>query len=128
ANSFLIRFARKFGKKVALLSPAEEQIVRSYSWPGNIRELQNIIERSVILAHDHTQIRIRIDGFTPTYKEARVQESDRILTIGELEQIEKDNLRKALEACHWKVSGKGGASELLGIKPTTLSSRIKALG
>ncbi len=128
ANSFLMRFAQKFGKKVAPLSPTEEQIVRSYSWPGNIRELQNIIERSVILAHDHTQIRIRIDGFTPTYKEARVQESDRILTIGELEQIEKDNLRKALDACRWKVSGKGGASELLGIKPTTLSSRIKALG
>jgi len=128
ANSFLAKFSKKFGKQLSPLSPSEEQIIRSYAWPGNIRELQNIIERSAILSQDQTKVRIHLNGASNDPMETPTSASHPVMTVAEMEEMERTNIRKALETCDWKVSGKGSASELLGMKPTTLSSRLKALG
>lgn len=112
------------------------QIVRqleSYDWPGNIRELQNVIERAVILSGggplklDYTILdpsEMKRPAASPSPK---LTAQDKILTIEELKQLERDNIVRALEQADYKIYGQGGAAELLGIKPTTLSSRMKAL-
>lgn len=115
--------ANKPGLKIPL---SELEKLKHYLWPGNIRELENVIERQVILAQGAA---LKFDGLAGT-ESAR---SDRIagtsptdiLTHRDLRQQDRRNLLMALERCHGKVSGSGGAAELLGIKPTTLASRIK---
>ena len=127
AQTFIQKFSKKFGKRINPLTPYQEELIQAYPWPGNIRELQNTIERSIILAHgNNIQLQISqpsnrtsIHAMSPT--------EDRIFTLSDLDELEKTNLQKAMEKCNWKVSGAGSASELLGIKPTTLSSRLKAL-
>jgi DNA-binding NtrC family response regulator len=102
----------------------------SYDWPGNVRELQNVIERSVILWQD--------GPLTFDLPTARTIENSReivkpptkqvLLTREELKRQERDVIAAALEQTKGKVFGPGGAAELLGVKPTTLASRISALG
>ncbi len=104
-------------------------MLKSYSWPGNIRELQNIIERSVILAqHGNLDLQTTL-GFMKVSEEVRkIDESEeRILTKDELIEFERKNIIRALKAANWKVSGKDGAAALLQMVPSTLSSRIAAL-
>ena len=127
ANTFLRKFSKKFGKKMEPFTNLDEQIIKNYSWPGNIRELQNIIERSVILSQDNTlRLQLNIPASAPAETVSTFADN-RIFSSAELEELEKNNLRKAMEACQWKVSGIGSASELLGLKPTTLSSKLKSL-
>ena len=97
-----------------------------------MRELQNVIERAVITARDG---RLDLDRALPESASAPVAMPlpgeaipARVRTAKELEELERDNLIAALEACDWKVAGENGAAQLLGMKPTTLSSRMKALG
>ena len=91
-----------------------------YPWPGNVRELENIVERAVILARggtiecDH----IQVDAGSQVAPET---------AIIPLEQMERNHIIAALKSTQGKVSGKGGAAELLGMKPTTLESRMKRL-
>jgi DNA-binding NtrC family response regulator len=126
------RFARKHGAKVGGISPACLAALQAHSWPGNVRELQNVIERAVILASDG---QIRLDrvmcgfaGSTPSPEEpAQTTKGTRIFTALEMERLERANIVRALDASGWTVSGEKGAARLLGIPPTTLSSRMKAL-
>jgi transcriptional regulator with GAF, ATPase, and Fis domain len=106
--------------------------LKAYSWPGNVRELQNVIERGVITSRDG---RLNLDRALPesgkvTATEAVSSEDTamRVRTAKELEALERTNLMAALEATGWRVAGENGAAQLLGMKPTTLSSRLKALG
>jgi transcriptional regulator with GAF, ATPase, and Fis domain len=106
--------------------------LKAYSWPGNVRELNNVIERAVITSRDG---RLNLDRALPDgAKEAltdtslAVVTSKKVRTAKELEALERDNLLAALEATGWRVAGEAGAAHLLGMKPTTLSSRMKALG
>jgi transcriptional regulator with GAF, ATPase, and Fis domain len=107
--------------------------LQAYSWPGNVRELENVIERAVITASDG---RLNLDRALPASSlaeappgagEAGGPEAD-VLTAGDLARIERENLRRALERTGWKVAGDAGAARLLGIAPSTLTSRMKALG
>ena len=93
------------------------QALYGYDWPGNIRELRNLIERAMILSHDNI---LRID--VPSQTEVQ-QTSD--LT---LQAIEKHHIEAALKATGWRLSGKRGAAQRLGLKPTTLRSRMDKLG
>lgn len=111
------------------LSEADVRKLSHYHWPGNVRELQNVIERATILSRKG---RLWID--LPDSPHQTVQPVAAhpavhapILTDGELRAQEKANILAALKAAGGKVSGEGGAAELLAIKPTTLASRIKAL-
>jgi transcriptional regulator with GAF, ATPase, and Fis domain len=129
ADHFLRASARKAGRPKPPLTLASVQRLQQYDWPGNVRELQHVIERAVITS---TGGRLNIELPAPA-KGARAPEviaadSAEVRTDAEMRQIETDNIRAALKAANDKVSGPGGAAELLGMKPTTLASRIKALG
>jgi transcriptional regulator with GAF, ATPase, and Fis domain len=131
AEHFLALAARKLGRPKPRLSLADAQRLQRYGWPGNVRELQHVIERAVILAEGgRPMIELPADHAAPP--RARPTEirhrDDRVLTDAEVRRLEADNIRAALRRTAGKVSGPGGAAELLGIRPTTLASRIKVLG
>ena len=131
ANKFMEKFSIRNRKKLSPLNEAQMNLLRSYSWPGNIRELQNIVERAAILAESGVlDINATLPGTGLTVnKLPRDTDGDeRILTKEELIEFEKRNIIKALRAANWKVSGKAGAAALLNMIPSTLSSRIGALG
>jgi PAS domain S-box-containing protein len=129
AVSFVQRFARRLGRRIGPLGDRQLQCLRAYDWPGNVRELQNIIERAVILSSGPQLALDRaMAGFTEPPKVEPGECPARVLSAAEMEELERENIRRALEACGGKVSGDNGAARLLGIPPTTLSSRMKALG
>jgi len=107
--------------------------LQGYDWPGNIRELRNVVQRGVILARGGP---IRFDlpasklpANVPARRGATEKESSNtFLTETEMEQRERENLIAVLKAANWKVMGAGGAAELLGVKATTLFSRMKKMG
>jgi transcriptional regulator with GAF, ATPase, and Fis domain len=130
ANKFIEKFSIRNKKRLAPLNEAQMNLLRSYPWPGNIRELQNIIERAAILAQGGVlDISSTLPVAASTSKRPRPDVDDeRILTKEELVEFEKRNIIKALRAANWKVSGKSGAAALLNMVPSTLSSRIGVLG
>jgi formate hydrogenlyase transcriptional activator len=134
AEAFLSRFARRAGRKMASLTPASRERLCAYEWPGNVRELQNVIERAFITGSDR---HINLDRALPdavvrdvtTPGEATRSISDEpIRTAEQLQALERDNIERGLAACRWKISGEAGAARLLGMNPSTLSSRMRALG
>ena len=133
ANAFMHRFSKRMGRQLEPLHREDLRRLASYDWPGNIRELQNVIERAIILTHGtHVDLAraLPVAGVSSPDAAAEEPGSDtpRILTVEELEALERDNLRRALEACGGKISGSGGAAQLLGVPASTFSSRMKALG
>jgi PAS domain S-box-containing protein len=136
AAAFAAKFAQRLGRGIEPLSDADRNRLKSYSWPGNVRELQNVIERAVITSRDGrlNLARALPDPGADTFRERRKQErmtddvSGPILQIQELQQLERKNIVRALEAADWRVAGKDGAAALLGMNPSTLNSRIRALG
>jgi len=132
AEHFLDLATRRLGRPKPRLTLANVQQLQRYHWPGNVRELQHVIERAVIIA-DGARLAIELPA-APAAASPEAHPSplrdhdDRVLTDAEVRRLEADNIRAALRRAAGKVSGAGGAAELLGIKPTTLGSRIKALG
>jgi transcriptional regulator with GAF, ATPase, and Fis domain len=111
--------------------------LQSYDWPGNVRELRNVIERAVILARGGSlDFDLPVQGAAsplPTSKsraetQATVADEPEFLTEAELQLRERDNLIRVLTRTNWKIKGADGAAELLGVKPTTLLSRIEKWG
>jgi transcriptional regulator with GAF, ATPase, and Fis domain len=133
ANAFIENYSKRMGRTVEPLSRECIRLLKSYDWPGNVRELQNIIERAVITSRNGRlnleralpEMFARENSSSPT---SRKIIDDQIHTVDELRELERNNLIKALEKSQWRVSGAEGAARLLGMKPTTLSSRLKALG
>ena len=133
ANAFAQKFARRMGRTLEALSQDSLRRLETYHWPGNVRELQNVVERAVITSHDGrlNLVRALPESVNAPVVEASANdgvETTRVRTAKELEEIERANIIAALRAAEWKVAGEKGAAQLLGIKPTTLSSRMKALG
>jgi PAS domain S-box-containing protein len=128
---FTERAARDLGIKPPRITQEAIRKLTNYTWPGNVRELQNVIERAVIIS---TNDKLNLEHILPdddTANESRIQTDSKrnnILSAKEVQNIEKENIIRALKAANWKVSGDRGASKLLGLPPTTLSSKIKALG
>lgn len=130
AAHFLLDIATKLRRKVPRLSMAQLKRLRAYDWPGNVRELRNVLERSVILAQepDFSGI-LPVSAEMPSMGVPRepTQHDEGYITAAEFLTFERNNLIAALEAANWRVSGSGGAAELLGMNPSTLASRLKAL-
>lgn len=139
ARHFLQRACLKFNKPGVRIPPAQLEILQYYPWPGNIRELENIIERQVIVTQDR---RLAFDDLLSgepsrspdTLAEAALADhieqhgAQALMTEHALSQRQRESTIAALEQARGKVSGAGGAAELLGIKPTTLASRLNKWG
>jgi PAS domain S-box-containing protein len=112
------------------LTEGDARRLSQYSWPGNVRELQNVIERAAILARNG-RVRIDLPEGAAMTTGRRMQASaakPTVLTDDDRRERDRVNIMAALEACGGKVFGRGGAAEMLDVKPTTLASRIKTLG
>ena len=103
--------------------------LQAHDWPGNIRELRNVIERAVIMSKGE---RLRLDlamaEAQPVVVNAASAAEGEILTDAELREREKANMLAALNHTGWRISGAGGAAELLGLKPSTLAYRMGVFG
>ena len=130
AGHFLEQSCRRLGVPPQKLKRRHVEALQRYEWPGNVRELQNIIERAVIGAQSGPLEFDLPGGSNGEQREpdaaAGVTRRKRVLKYGELKRQERDNLLAALEATHWRISGPAGAAKLLGLRPTTLASKIKA--
>ncbi len=131
AQDFLTSACKDFGREPMTLTRGQAKKLRAYDWPGNVRELKNVIERAVILSPGNV---LRLDASLPEVTaEAPGLATDALgdpgfLTEQEMREFQKKNTITALEQAGWRVSGAGGAADLLGIKPTTLADRIRVLG
>jgi transcriptional regulator with GAF, ATPase, and Fis domain len=126
---FVKQTARRMNRPAPRVTQATMSQLTSHEWPGNVRELQNAIERAVILAQGSS---LQFDWLqapnTPPAVLATPADTPAVLTRGELKRRERENLRAALAQAGGKVFGPSGAAALLGMKPTTVISRIKSLG
>lgn len=128
ALRLLARIALRFHRPEPALSRADLERLEAYSWPGNIRELANVLERALITGRAG---RVALDLPSAETKPAsRAQEPKRsqILSEREFQALEKANLRAALEQTSGRIFGPDGAALVLGLKPTTLISRLKRYG
>ena len=116
---------RRLKRKPLELAPSDTQRLQLYDWPGNVRELQHVIERAVILSKGRSLELGPLEVRTPT---AAASAPASIITRKALRNQARANIEIALRASGGRVSGPRGAAQLLGMKPTTLASRIQALG
>lgn len=130
ATHFLDQANQKFGKKNCKLRQGDLKQLQTYTWPGNIRELQNVMERAVITSSDG-RVPIDLPINTLEQKVATAQaavQNEGIIADEEMQERVKQNMLAALDQCDWKLFGEDGAAALLGLRPTTLASRIKRMG
>lgn len=130
ATHFVNRFCDELGRDRLAISRQQANLLLGQRWSGNIRELKNVMERAVILSQGR-KLRVELsatesDG-TAAVAAAPEAPGDYV-TEAEFRELEKNNLLAVLKQAEWRVSGTGGAADLLGIKPSTLSYRMKAFG
>jgi DNA-binding NtrC family response regulator len=113
-------FSNSMGKPIEQIADESMAALMTYPWPGNIRELRNVIERAMILARGST-LHVKLDHTT---LRPQVVNS----TAETLEDAERAHILQTLEQCGWRIRGANGAATLLDVKPTTLESRMKKLG
>jgi DNA-binding NtrC family response regulator len=133
ANHFVGVLAKELKCPKPRLTQAGVDTLQNYDWPGNIRELRNVIERATIVAGGKAlEFDLPLANVAPVSASRIFDPSDTIkpefLTESEIQRQERDNLFVILQKTDWKIKGTDGAAELLGVKPTTLISRIKKMG
>jgi PAS domain S-box-containing protein len=122
AAYFVKKYAADMGKKIDSVPGVVMEALKRYDWPGNIRELEHVIERAVILGQGP---QLELGDWMPRSAGGAGGGNGKVPT---LEETERTHILDVLERVGWKVSGKGGAAELLDLKPTTLEARMKKLG
>ena len=120
---FLKKHENNIGRSIAKVSDEALQMLMDYNFPGNIRELENLVERFMITSSGDI---LELDGWQPISTKKETQGISN--TFLSLEEMEFEHITQALKQCNWKVFGEGGAAEKLKINPKTLSSRMKKLG
>jgi DNA-binding NtrC family response regulator len=131
ATHFLELAVKELGCVRPRLTQAGIETLQNYDWPGNVRELRNVIERAAIFAQGGAlEFDLPITGSDPTGFEPAAREGveQEFLTEAEMRRRERENLFAVLRKTGWKIKGVDGAAELLGVKPTTLISRIEKMG
>ena len=114
---FVEEFSKTFAKRIDTIDKDSLTALQHYGWPGNIRELRNVVERAMITASSkRLSITLPQSSATPTKRSPKLRD------------VEKDHIRAVLEATRWRIRGAGGAAERLGLKPTTLETRMAKLG
>jgi chemotaxis protein methyltransferase CheR len=117
---FAKHFARKFGKQITAVSPKTMTELCRYTWPGNIRELANVIERAVINSRGPI-LEVREDF-------SKLEAETLAASVKTLEEMERDYIIGVLEDLRWRIDGPRGAARVLGINPSTLRTRMAKLG
>ena len=134
ASHFLERTCKDFGNRPLTLSRQQAALLKRYDWPGNVRELKNVIERAVILSQgkvlrlDLAMANILDDGAGERPSDGVKPSESVVMTEDRLRDLERTNMLNALRIADWRVSGPNGAAQLLGIKATTLTDRLKKFG
>ena len=114
---FVEEFSKTFGKRIDTIDKDSLTALQHYGWPGNIRELRNVVERAMItVSSKRLSITLPQSSATPTKRSPKLRD------------VEKEHIRAVLEATRWRIRGAGGAAERLGLKPTTLETRMAKLG
>ncbi len=127
SRHFAARTARKMGMQAPTISDGMLSHYLAYDWPGNIRELHNEIERAMILSRGGP-LNLTAPASTVNQRpEAMPATAKGLITEAEWQALQRDNILGALHTTAWRVDGPGGAAELLGLRPTTLRSRMKAM-
>jgi formate hydrogenlyase transcriptional activator len=116
---FLHHYSRRMGKPVTDVSPAALPLLTQYHWPGNVRELENIVERAMIVADGDV---LHVD---PQWLQSAPADDARKQPGTGLAELERRAIADALERCHGRIYGPGGAAAALGLKPTTLYGRMR---
>jgi PAS domain S-box-containing protein len=114
---FVDEFSRVFGKRIEAIPRENMTALQQYAWPGNIRELRNVVERAMIVAKG-SKLTISLPTVTTTAPKRSVKLTD----------VEKEHIRSVLESSGWRIRGSGGAADKLGLRPTTLETRMAKLG
>jgi len=114
--AFVKEFRKRMGKDIESISKKSMEALQSYSWPGNVRELRNVIEHAMILSEDKA---LAVQLPNPGLLETDVTQN--------LQDIERRHIVAVLEKAGWRLSGKGGAAEVLGLKRTTLRAKMQKL-
>jgi transcriptional regulator with GAF, ATPase, and Fis domain len=122
AQVFVERCCQRLGKPVLELPHSVVQALQAHDWPGNVRELQNAIEQAV-LTSDGRALRLAELSLAPS-----ASAPDGSSRAGTLEEVERAHILQVLESASWKLEGQDGAAALLGLKPSTLRSRMAKLG
>ncbi|MBI5057853.1 MAG: sigma 54-interacting transcriptional regulator [Nitrospirae bacterium] len=115
--SFVQDFSKRMGKRIESIPQKSVEALQDYPWPGNVRELRNVVERAMIIT----------TGTTLHVDVPKIAESKTVRAMT-LEEVEKRHIIEALNTTGWRVSGKNGAAEVLGLNPKTLESRMQRLG
>ena len=115
--AFVKEFQKKMGKEIQSIPRKTMEALQSYPWPGNVRELRNVIENAMILNRDKSLI-VRLSGLASFESQP----------ASRLDDVERRHIMSVLQRTGWRVAGKGGAAEALGLKRTTLYSKMKKLG
>ncbi|WP_052467150.1 sigma 54-interacting transcriptional regulator [Psychroserpens damuponensis] len=118
---FVHKFNKAYGKNIQYIADDAMHKLKSYDWPGNIRELENLIERAAILSTDETLL---IPGFESSKQKTKSINNKDL----SLDTIQRNHIFQVLEQCNWKISGENSASTLLKLKPSTLRDRMHKLG
>ncbi len=112
---FVEEFAKTFGKQIKFVDAQSMAALQSYPWGGNVRELRNVVERSIIVGHGprlHIQVPQTIVSATVSHK---------------LQDVDREHILATLQAAGWRIRGRNGAAEQLGLKPTTLEAKMAKL-
>jgi transcriptional regulator with GAF, ATPase, and Fis domain len=118
-QAFIERYARKLGKQITSIQKETMKALQGYPWPGNIRELESVLERAVILCSGPVlQLADKLDISSPYMSS----------TIRTLEEVERNQILKILSETRWRIEGKDGAAAILGLHPSTLRARMHKLG
>jgi PAS domain S-box-containing protein len=133
---FLQRFAKKFGRPVKRVADDTIQRLVRYTWPGNIRELQNVIERAILLspgdtltlAPDFGPPQFTTPGLTTGKEQSVAPTAPATANSGSLEEVERRHIESVLAQANWMIEGERGAAKILNLNPSTLRSRMKNLG